>query len=59
MLARQFIAFGAQPGDDPLGIHQRLGASQGYKADFGRGGLRHIFICLIDPQELVLSAYNY
>ena len=28
MLARQLIAFGAQPRDDALGIHQRLGASQ-------------------------------
>ena len=42
MLARQFIAFRAQPGDDALGIHQRLGASQGNKADFGRGGLVHV-----------------
>ena len=42
MLARQLIALRAQPGDDPLGIHQRLGASQGNKADFGRGGLVHI-----------------
>ena len=42
MLARELIAFGAQPRDDALGIHQRLGASQGYKADFGRGGLLHV-----------------
>ena len=42
MLARQLIAFGAQPRDDALGIHQRLGASQRYKADFGRGGLLHV-----------------
>ena len=28
MLARQLIAFGAQPRDDALGIHQRLGAAQ-------------------------------
>jgi hypothetical protein len=42
MLARQLVAFGAQPGDDALGIHQRLGATQGNKADFGRGGLVHI-----------------
>ena len=42
MLARQLIALRAQPRDDALGIHQRLGASQGNKADFGRGGLVHI-----------------
>ena len=41
MLARQLIAFRAQPRDDALGIHQRLGASQRNKADFGRGGLLH------------------
>ena len=41
MLARQLVAFGAQPGDNTLGIHQRLGAPQGNKADFGRGGLLH------------------
>jgi hypothetical protein len=28
MLARQLIAFGAQPRDDPLGIDQSLGASE-------------------------------
>ncbi len=28
MLARQLITFGAQPGNDALGIHQRLGAPQ-------------------------------
>ena len=43
MLARQLIALGAQPRDNALGIHQRLGASQRDKADFGRGGLLHIF----------------
>ena len=59
MLARQLIAFGAQPRDDALGIHQRLGASQGNKADFGRGGLLHVLICLIDGQELVPIAHNY
>ncbi len=42
MLACQLVALGAQPGDDALGIHQRLGASQRYKADFGRGGLLHV-----------------
>ena len=42
VLAREFIAFSAQPRDDPLGIHQRLGASQRNKADFGRGGLLHL-----------------
>jgi hypothetical protein len=42
MLAGQLIAFGAQPGDDALGIHQRLGAPKRNKADFGRGGLLHI-----------------
>ena len=42
MLAGQLIAFGAQPGDDALGIHQRLGAPKQNKADFGRGGLLHI-----------------
>ena len=40
--AGQLIAFGAQPRDDALGIHQRLGASQRNKADFGRGGLLHV-----------------
>ena len=59
MLARQLIAFRAQPRDDALGIHQRLGASQGDKADFRRGGLLHIWICLIDRQELVPIAHNY
>ncbi|MGY4418851.1 hypothetical protein ACVWY2_001276 [Bradyrhizobium sp. JR6.1] len=42
MLARQFIAFRAQPGDDALGIDQRLGAPQGHKAHFRRSGLLHI-----------------
>ncbi len=42
VLARQLIPFRAQPRDDALGIHQRLGASQRNKADFGRGGLLHI-----------------
>ncbi len=42
MLARQLIALGAQPGDDALGIHQRLGAPKRNKADFGRGGLLHV-----------------
>jgi len=41
VLTRQLIALRAQPRDDPLGIHQRLGASQRNKADFGRGGLLH------------------
>ena len=59
MLARQFIAFRAQPRDDALGIHQRLGASQRNKADFGRGGLLHVLMCLIDGQELVPIAHNY
>src|ERR1700722_6365883 len=42
VLARQFIAFRAQPCDDALGIHQRLGATQRNKTDFGRGGLLHV-----------------
>jgi hypothetical protein len=42
VLARQLIAFRAQPGNDALGIHQRLGTSQRNKTDFGRGGLLHI-----------------
>ncbi len=42
VLAGQLIAFRAQPRDDALGIHQRLGASQRNKADFGRGGLLHV-----------------
>ena len=42
VFARQFIAFRAQPGDDALGIHQRLGASQRNKTDFWRGGLLHV-----------------
>ena len=48
MLARELIAFRAQARDDALGIHQRLGASKRNKADFGRGGLRHVPNCLID-----------
>ena len=36
MLASQLIAFRAQPRDDALGIHQRLGASERNKADFRR-----------------------
>jgi hypothetical protein len=35
------------------------GASQRNKADFGRGGLLHIFMCLIDPHELAPIAHNY
>ena len=59
VLACELIAFRPQPRDDALGIHQRLGAPQRNKADFGRGGLLHIFICLIDRQELVPIAHNY
>jgi hypothetical protein len=59
MLARKLIAFGAQAGDDPLGIHQRLGAPKRNKADFGRVGLLHVQKCLIDGLELVPFARKY
>jgi hypothetical protein len=35
------------------------GAAKRNKADFGRSGLLHIWICLIDEHELVLMAHNY
>jgi len=41
MLAGEFVAFGPQAGDDPLGIHQRLGTPKRNKADFRRSGLLH------------------
>ena len=42
MFSRELVTLGTQPRDDALGIHQRLGASERYKADFGRGGLLHV-----------------
>src|ERR1700745_3990649 len=48
MLARELIALGAQARDDALGIDQRLGAAERYKADFrparrrGRCIYRHV-----------------
>src|SRR5262249_6526228 len=59
MLARKLVALGAQPGDDPLGIHQRLGAPKRNKADFGRVGLLHVQNCLIDWLELVPFRRKY
>jgi len=41
VLARQLVALRSQPGDDALGIHQRLGAAERNKADFGSGGVLH------------------
>jgi hypothetical protein len=41
VFARQFVTFSTQPRDDAFGIHQRLGASQRNKTDFGRCGLFH------------------
>jgi len=35
---RQFVAFGAQPREDALGIDERLGATQGNEGDTGRCG---------------------
>ena len=37
MLARKLIAFRAQPRDDALGIHQRLGTSKDTKLTLGAG----------------------
>ena len=39
VLARELVALRAQLRDDALGIHQRLGAAERNKADFGRDGL--------------------
>ncbi len=41
VLARKLIAFGAQAGDDPFRIHQRLGAPKRYEADNRRAALFH------------------
>ena len=38
MLARDLVALGAQPGDDALGIDQRLGAAEADEADAWGGG---------------------
>ncbi len=42
VLARELIALRTQPGDDTLGIDERLGASQRNKTDLWRGGLLHV-----------------
>ena len=40
---RQLVAFGAKPGDDALGIDERLGAAQADEADL-RWGRRHAHV---------------
>ena len=41
MLSGQLVALRAQPGDDALGIHQRLGAPEGHETDFWGDALIH------------------
>ena len=43
VLARQRIALGAEPGDDALGIDQRLRAAERNEAHRGCGGLGGVF----------------
>ncbi len=38
MLAGELVTLGPEPGDDPLGIHQRLGAAKRDKPTMARAG---------------------
>ncbi len=58
MLAREFVAFRAQPRDDALGIHQSLGASERHETDLRRRRLLHLS-CLLDGQELTANCRKY
>ena len=42
MAAGQLIALGAQAGDDPFGINQRLGAAKGDEGNLGGGALIYV-----------------